>query len=209
MTLYSPPLDEYQPNTRRVRIGVLASGSGSNFEVIVEAARSGVINADIVTLVFNNPGAKVEERARRLGIPSSLVNHREFGAREEFDRAIVESLIASEVEWVVMAGWMRISTGALLGAFPDRVVNLHPSLLPSFRGSSAVKDALEAGVKVTGCTVHLVRLKVDDGPIVGQAALTVDENDDVASLHQRIHEIEHVLFPRAIARAIELGDLEG
>ena len=183
-------------------VGVLASGSGSNFETIAECVERGDLDVELETLVCNNPGAGCLQRADRLGVPSQVIDHRQLDERESFDAAVLEHLKTRGVEWVVMAGWMRIVTADFIDAYRDRILNLHPSLLPSFPGAHAVADAMEAGVKVTGCTVHLVTEEVDSGPILAQAAVPVGEDDDRDALHERIHRAEHWLFPRAIALAV-------
>jgi len=184
-----------------LKLGVMASGSGSNFEAIAQAIADQKLNAQIQVLIYNNPGARAAVRAEKWGIPSVLLNHREFASREELDRAIVQALNHHDVKWVIMAGWMRIVTPVLIHAFPNRILNIHPSLLPSFRGNRAVEQALAAGVKITGCTVHLVVPEVDSGEIIMQAAVPVLPDDTVESLHERIHLQEHRIFPRAIALA--------
>lgn len=185
-----------------VRLGVLASGSGSNFEVIAQAIARGQLAAQIPILVYNNPEAKVVERAQQWQVPAQLVNHRDYRDRESFDQQVVQVLQAHRVEWVIMAGWMRVATPVLVDAFCDRIVNIHPSLLPSFPGIRAVEQALAYGVKITGCTVHLVRLEVDSGPILIQAAVPVLPDDTPASLHARIQVQEHKILPQAIAGLI-------
>ncbi len=184
-----------------LRLGVLASGSGSNFEAIAQAIAQRQLNAQIQVMIYNNPQAKAAARAERLGIDAELLNHRQFASREALDQAIIDQFKRYEVEWVIMAGWMRVVTSVLINAFPDRILNLHPSLLPSFPGARAVEQALAAGVKVTGCTVHYVRLEVDSGPIIMQAAVPVLPDDTPDTLHQRIQVQEHRIFPRAIALA--------
>ncbi|GBF79826.1 phosphoribosylglycinamide formyltransferase [Aphanothece sacrum] len=184
-----------------LKLGVLASGSGSNFEVIVKAIEKEELNAEIPILIYNNPKAKVKERAQRLKIPTILLNHREFKQREDLDKKIVEVFQEHQVEWVIMAGWMRVITPILLEAFPNRVINIHPSLLPSFKGINAVEQALKAGVKITGCTVHLASLEVDSGPILMQAAVPILADDTPETLHARIQVQEHKIFPQAIALA--------
>ena len=184
-----------------LRIGVMASGSGSNFEAIAAAIAQGSLNAQLVLLIYNNPGAKVLERAQRLGVPSVLLDHRQFENREALDDAIVAALREAGANWVVMAGWMRRVTQRLISAFPQRILNIHPSLLPSFPGVRAVEQALAAGVKIAGCSVHHVELVVDSGPIVMQAAVPVLPDDTVESLPARIPVQEHRIFPLAIALA--------
>ncbi len=187
-----------------VKLGVMASGSGSNFEAIAQAIANQQLNAEIKVLIYNNPGAVVGDRANRWGVPSVLFNHREFGSREELDWAIVQTLQTTQVDWVIMAGWMRIVTPVLIHAFDQRILNIHPSLLPSFKGNRAVEQALEAGVKITGCTVHLVVPEVDSGTIVMQAAVPVLPNDTAETLQNRIHIQEHRIYPQAIGLASQV-----
>lgn len=201
-SLISPSLslrDIPQPNC--LSLGVMASGSGSNFEAIARAIDEGTLNAKVKLVIYNNPKAKVQERAREWGVPHILLNHRDYENREALDEDIVQQFRQAEVEWVIMAGWMRIVTPVLLTAFPGRVLNIHPSLLPSFQGVRAVEQALEAGVKVTGCTVHYAQATVDSGPIVAQAVVPIFLDDNADSLHHRVQVQEHRLFPLAIALA--------
>jgi phosphoribosylglycinamide formyltransferase 1 len=200
MSFISPLLTLEQLKLEKtVKLGVMASGSGSNFEVICEAIANQELNAEIPILIYNNPDAKVKERADRWGVATKLLNHRNYKKREDLDQAIVEEFQAHNIDLVIMAGWMRIVTNVLLKAYDGRVINIHPSLLPSFRGIHAVEQALAAKVKITGCTVHLADLEVDHGPILMQAAVPILEDDTSESLHTRIQEQEHLIFPRAIA----------
>ncbi len=199
--LVSPPLP-IGPNAHPVCLGVLASGSGSNFEAVAAAIAAGQLNARIALLIYNNPGAKVVDRAARLGVPALLLNHRDYATREDLDRAIVAAFLAAGVDWVIMAGWMRIVTGVMIEAFPLRMINVHPSLLPSFKGAKAIEQALAAQVTITGCTVHLVTLDMDSGPILAQAAVPVLAGDTAESLHGRVQVQEHRLLPGAILVAI-------
>jgi phosphoribosylglycinamide formyltransferase-1 len=206
--LISPALSD-QPYPR-LKLGVMASGSGSNFEAIACAIADGRLNADVHLVICNNPGAKVFERAARFGVKSELLNHRDYGSREELDQAIVTTLRAHQVEWVIMAGWMRIVTPVLINAFPGRVLNIHPSLLPSFKGNRAVEQTLAAGVKIAGCTVHFVVPEVDSGAIIMQAAVPILSDDSVETLQNRIHAQEHQIYPAAIALAAQtLTNLQG
>ncbi|MEB3359208.1 MAG: phosphoribosylglycinamide formyltransferase [Synechococcales bacterium] len=189
-----------------LRLGVMASGNGSNFEAIAQSIASHTLNAQIQVLVYNNPDAGVAERAARHQVPAVLLNHREFPSREDLDQAIVETMVRHQVEWVIMAGWMRRATAVLVDAFQGRILNLHPSLLPSFPGIRAVEQALATGVAITGCTVHHVVLEVDSGPIVMQAAVPVLPDDTPDTLHQRIHDQEHRIYPMAIALAASTVD---
>ena len=184
-------------------LGIMASGQGSNFVAIAEAIAHRQLNAEIKGVIYNKPQAQVREKAEHLGIPAIFCNHRDSATREAFDQVLVDTLNAQQVQWVIMAGWMRVVTPVLIDAFPDRLINIHPSLLPSFKGINAVEQALAAGVKIAGCTVHLVRPEVDSGPILMQAAVPVLEGDTTETLHQRIQVQEHKILPRAIAIAAQ------
>lgn len=189
---------------KKIKLGVMASGSGSNFGAIAQAIEEGWLNAKVELLIYNNPGAKVKERAEKYQIPATLLNHRDFNSREALDRAIVKEFQERQVDWIVMAGWMRIVTNELLKAFPRRVINIHPSLLPSFRGINAIEQALKAKVKITGCTVHLVDLEVDSGPILIQAAVPIFADDTPDTLHHRIQIQEHRIITQGIVLAEKL-----
>ena len=198
--LVSPEVD-LSPSAAPLKLGIMASGSGSNFEAIAQAIADGQLNAQVQVVVYNNPGAKVADRADRWRVPAVLLNHREFKHREDLDRAIVQALQQQSVEWVIMAGWMRLVTPVLIDAFPQRVLNIHPSLLPSFKGVHAVEQAISAGVKIAGCTVHYVVPEVDSGHILMQAAVPVLPDDTAETLQARIQVQEHRIFPQAIALA--------
>jgi len=197
--LISPTVSTTGVQGQPLKLGIMASGSGSNFEAVAEAIASQQLNAEIQVLIYNNPGIKAAARAERWGVPAVLLNHRDYKRREDLDTALVEVFRQYKVEWVVMAGWMRLVTPVLINAFPDRIINIHPSLLPSFKGVKAVEQAIEAGVKIAGCTVHLVRLEVDSGPILLQAAVPVLPDDTPETLHARIQDQEHRILPQAIA----------
>ncbi len=200
--LISPPVTPFDEMAGvPIKLGIMASGNGSNFEAIAQAIANQELNAKIQVVIYNNPDAKVVERAKRWGIPAILLNHREYKKREELDAKIVETFQQFDVEIVVMAGWMRIITPVLIDAFPNRLINIHPSLLPSFKGIRGVEQALEAGVKITGCTVHLVVPEVDSGPILMQAAVPIFPDDTPETLHDRIQVQEHKILPKAIAIA--------
>lgn len=204
-SLVSPSISSIPTQDIPLKLGVLASGSGSNFEAVAEAIKNGQLNAQIQVLIYNNPQAKVVERAVKWNVPAVLLNHRDFSRREELDLQIIHCLQQRNVDWVIMAGWMRIVTPVLINAFPDKIINIHPSLLPSFKGVKAVEQALTAGVKITGCTVHLVCLKVDSGTILCQAAVPILPKDTAKTLHDRIQIQEHRILPQAIALAANLN----
>jgi phosphoribosylglycinamide formyltransferase-1 len=188
-----------------MRVGVLASGAGSNFQALVEALR-GDASAQVVGLVSNVPGARALERARALGIPAVVMQHTQWPTREAYDEALAHELVLRRVELVCLAGYMRLVTPAFLRAFPGRVVNVHPALLPAFPGLHAVRQALAAGVKVSGCTVHYVDSGTDTGPIIAQASVPVLPGDEETALAGRIQVQEHRLLP-LVVRGIARGDI--
>ena len=195
---------------RRLRLGVMASGNGSNFEALVQASSSPLLPAQVVCLVVNNPGCGAKARAERLKIAVTCLDHRRFASRDNLDGALVDHFQAAAVDLVVMAGWMRIVTSRLISAYPERLVNIHPSLLPSFRGVDAVGQALAAGVSLSGCTAHLVSEEVDSGRILVQAAVPVLASDSHDALARRIQAQEHRILPLAVhLAAARLGLLHG
>lgn len=183
---------------KKTLLGVLVSGSGSNLQAIIDASESGRIDAKVAVVISNKPDAYALERARRHGIEIIVVESKGYGTREDYDREIVKILKAKGVELVILAGFMRIVTPVLIKEFPMRIMNIHPALLPSFPGLNAQKQALDYGVKFTGCTVHFVTEEVDAGPIIIQAVVPVYESDTVDSLRDRILEQEHRIYPQAI-----------
>lgn len=186
-----------------MRLGVLASGSGSNLQAILDACAEKRIGAEVAVVICNVAGAPALERARRAGVPAVLLPHQEFKRREDYDARLVAELRGRGVELVCLAGFMRIVTRTLLEAYPHRVLNIHPSLLPSFPGMHAVRQALVAGARVSGCTVHFVDEGTDSGPVLVQAAVPVLDGDTEDSLAARILVQEHRCYPRAIQLVAE------
>jgi phosphoribosylglycinamide formyltransferase-1 len=183
---------------RAVNIGVLVSGSGTNLQALIDARESGGLPARIACVISNRADAFALERAKKHGIPAIHLDHRSFAGRDQYDTALVTMLAEHAVDLVVLAGFMRIVTPVLLNAFPNAVMNIHPALLPAFPGLHAQQQALEYGVKVTGCTVHFVDAGTDTGPIIIQAAVPVLERDSVESLSRRIQIEEHRIYPEAV-----------
>jgi phosphoribosylglycinamide formyltransferase-1 len=179
-------------------LGVLVSGTGSNLQAILDAVAAKTLDARVAVVVSNVAGAGGLERARAAGVETVVVDHKAYADRRAFDAALVEVLRARGVEVVVLAGFMRLVTDVLLGAFPMRVVNVHPSLLPAFPGVHSQKQAFDYGVRVAGCTVHLVDGGTDTGPILAQAAVPVEDGDDEESLRLRILAREHELLPQVL-----------
>lgn len=186
----------------KLKIGVLLSGSGTNLQAIIDEAAAG-LPVEIVKVVSSRPDAYGIERAKAAGIPVRVLNRGIYEDKLAADRLIVDELQAAGAEYVVMAGYMRMVTPVMLAAFPDRVVNLHPALLPSFKGAHAIADAFNAGVKVTGVTVHLANEEYDKGPIIAQEPVVVAEDDTEETLEAKIHAVEHELYPRVLGMIAE------
>ena len=182
-------------------LGVLVSGSGTNLQAILDAVATGRLDAKVALVLSNKADAFALVRANQSGVPTRVLSHKSFSSREGFDEALVAALREAEVEWVVLAGFMRVLTPVLLRAFPGRVLNIHPALLPAFPGVHAQAQALEYGVKVAGCTVHIVDEGVDTGPVVAQRAVPVKDDDSVETLTARILDQEHALLVEVLALA--------
>ncbi len=183
---------------QKLSLAVLASGSGTNLQSIIDQCRRGLLNAEIKLVISNNPDAGALERAERAGINNICINHRDFDTRESFDQAVVSALKEVKTELVVLAGFMRIISPLFLQAFPQRIINIHPALLPSFPGLHVQQKAINYGAKFSGCTVHLVDGGVDTGPIIVQAVVPILDNDTEETLAARILEQEHKIYPQAI-----------
>jgi phosphoribosylglycinamide formyltransferase-1 len=181
-----------------MRIGVLISGSGTNLQAIIDATRDGSLEAEVVVVIANHDAAYGLERARKAGIPAVYVDAGKHRGPKEYNHAIRAALDEHEVDIVAMAGYMRLLGKEVLDAYPDRVINIHPALLPSFPGASGIKDAFDYGVKVTGVTVHYANEVFDDGPVIAQEAVVIAEDDTMQTLEAKIHEIEHRIYPMAL-----------
>jgi len=180
------------------QIAVLASGQGSNLEAILEAVERGEIAGRVVLVISDRAEAPALDRAGRHRVNALFLNPGEYASREEFDRALIDELKKAQVDLVVLAGYMRLLTPQFINAYPQKIINIHPSLLPAFPGLDGVEQAFEYGVKVTGCTVHFVDEGLDSGPVILQEAVPVIQHDTVNTLHQRIHAAEHRLYPTAV-----------
>ena len=193
---------------RNFRIGVLGSGKGSNFVAVADACRAGTVPAEVALVLSDVAEAGILARARERQIPARFIPPGKFRTKldEESERAYIEALSAARVDLVVLAGFMRVIKEPFLRAFAGRIINIHPSLLPSFPGLEAWRQALEHGVKVAGCTVHFVDAGVDSGPIIGQQTVPVLDEDTPETLHQRIQVAEHELYPRCVA-ALARGEV--
>ncbi|MEM1397940.1 MAG: phosphoribosylglycinamide formyltransferase [Pseudomonadota bacterium] len=185
------------------RVAVLISGRGSNLGALIDAAKDEHYPAEIVLVISNRPGAKGLEIAQSAGIPTKVLDHRVFGkgqaAREAFDAALALSLTETDIDFICLAGFMRLLTREFVSTFSNQIINIHPSLLPAFKGLNVHQRMLDAGVKIAGCTVHFVSADMDSGPIIGQAALPVVADDTEATLAARTLTLEHQLYPACLA----------
>jgi phosphoribosylglycinamide formyltransferase-1 len=181
-----------------VAAGVLISGSGTNLQAILDRIAAGRLSCSVRLVISNRAEARGLARAAAAGVPTQVIPHGDFASREEFDTRLVAALRAADVELVVLAGFDRLVTRVLLNAFPQRIMNIHPGLLPAFKGLHAQRQAAEYGVKIAGATVHFVDEHVDHGPIIVQGAVAVEPDDDEASVRRRILAVEHEIYPLAI-----------
>ncbi|WP_373471590.1 phosphoribosylglycinamide formyltransferase [Carnobacterium alterfunditum] len=186
-----------------MRIAVFASGNGSNFQAIAEAIASKKVDATISFLFCDNPKAYVIDRAKKIGIPYTVFSPKNYDSRVAYETELLKQLEINEVDLVVLAGYMRIIGPTLLTAYANRILNIHPSLLPCFPGRSSIRDAFEANEKKTGVTVHFIDEGVDTGPIIAQEQVEISPEDTLDSLEEKIHQVEHRLFPQVIQELIE------
>lgn len=190
-----------------MRIAVFASGNGSNFTAIADAIREEELKGATLALLFSdNPSAFVLERAKDAGVATLQLSPQKFPSKAAFEAALLNELAEHSIELIVLAGYMRIVGPTLLAAFPNRIINLHPSLLPSFPGKSGIADAFHYGVKVTGITIHYVDSGIDTGPIIAQEVVRIESEDTLESLEAKIHHLEHRVYPAVIAEIIHKGD---
>ncbi len=188
---------------RKKRIAILLSGRGSNFEAIYRAISEGKIDAEIGVVISNKDDARGLLRAKEFGLETLFLNPKLFSSREEYDMKLAEEIEKRDIDLICLAGWMRILTPLFVQRFRNRIMNIHPALLPSFPGLEAQKQALEYGVRYSGCTVHFVNEEVDAGPIIIQAVVPVFQNDTVETLSERILKEEHRIYPEAVKLFVE------
>jgi len=185
------------------RVAVLISGNGSNLQALVDAAKAPDFPAEIVLVISNRPDAYGLTRAKEARVPGIVVNHKEYENREDFDDVMHAELTKHKVDIICLAGFMRVLSAPFVKKWNGRMLNIHPSLLPDFKGAKAVRDALDAGVKETGCSVHLVTDELDSGPVILQARVNILPNDTEETLHQRIRAQEHMLYPAALKELVK------
>ena len=199
--LISPDLSEFNKFSPKLKIGVLASGNGSNFQALIDNRDKNKLDIEIKVLITNKKNAGCLKRAINAEIPYVFVDHSLFEDKNQFEKKIINELREKNVELIVMAGWMKIVSPEFVNAFKNRIINIHPSLLPSFKGKNAIDDALSNGSQITGCSVHFVEPAVDSGKLIIQAALPIKANDNKESLINRIHDLEHKILPYAVSSA--------
>ncbi len=181
-----------------MRFAVLASGYGSNLQAIIKAVKQGKIKATLGLVISDNKNAFALKRAKKAGIKAVFINPKQYHKREDFDREMVKHLRQEQIDFVVMAGFMRILSPYFIRTYKNKILNIHPALLPAFKGAHAIKDAFFYGVKVTGVSVHFADEKVDHGPIILQEPVRITDRDTLASVEEKIHKVEHKLYPKAI-----------
>lgn len=190
--------DENDKEEKMIKIAVFASGRGSNFSAIARAVKQGKIKAELSLLVSDQPQAPVIAKAKRAGVKVALVKRGDFTAKKDFEGAIIGHLRDKKIDLIVLAGFMRMLSPEFVRAYKGRIVNIHPALLPSFKGTHGIKDAFDYGVKVTGVTVHFVDEEMDSGPIILQGTIKIEEDDTLGTLETKVHKLEHKLYPQAL-----------
>ncbi len=186
-----------------MNIAIFASGNGSNFQAIAEAVKKGKIKAKLALLVCDKPGAYVLERAKKFGIKAFVIEKKDFPSKEDYEKAIVKKLKEKNIGLIMLAGYMKIVGPDILKAYKNKILNIHPALLPSFKGADGIKDAFDYGVKITGPTVHFVDEQMDHGPIILQAEVKVEDEDTEETLVEKIHAAEHKIYPEAVKLFVE------
>jgi phosphoribosylglycinamide formyltransferase-1 len=184
------------------KIAVFASGTGSNFQAILDQVQLGAVKAEIGLVVCDKPQAGVVDRAKLAGIPVFCFVPKEFKTKEDFESEILATLQKHQIDFVILAGYMRLIGSTLLDAYKNKIVNIHPSLLPAFPGKDAIGQAFHAGVKITGVTIHFVDAGMDTGPIIAQQAIEIANEDTVLTIADKIHKVEHALYPKVIQELV-------
>ena len=199
--IISPEISEFRRFSPKLKIGVLASGKGTNFQELINLSEKGELDIDIKVLITNKEDAGCIKRAENVEIPHRIIKTTDFSQKELFELEIINTLINYDVELVVMAGWMKIVSSLFINKFKNKIINIHPSLLPSYKGASAIKDSILNGSKITGCSVHFVDEEVDSGSLIMQAALPILNNDNIETLSKKIQLLEHKILPHSISHA--------
>ena len=199
--IISPEISEFRRFSPKLKIGVLASGKGTNFQELINLSKDDKLDIDIKVLITNKENAGCIKRAQDANIPHKVIGKNEFPQKKLFEAEIISTLISFDVELIVMAGWMKIVSSLFVNRFKGKIINIHPSLLPSYKGSNAINEALLNGALITGCSVHFVETEVDSGNLIMQAAIPVLKNDNFETLSKRIQMLEHKILPLSISHA--------
>ena len=199
--LISPDIKKFNKFEPKLNIAVLASGEGTNFQVLIDLYKNKKLDIDMKLLISNKENAGCIKRAIKYEIPYFLILENNYDKKEKFEADIVKILQESNVELIVMAGWMKIASENFVNTFKDRIINIHPSILPSFKGKNPIESALKNNSLITGCSVHFVDRDVDNGKLIIQAALSINKDDNLKTLTNRIHDVEHKLLPFAVSEA--------
>ena len=199
--LISPEISNLRDFSPKLKIAILASGEGSNFQELIDLSKSNKFDIDIRLLITNKSESGCLLRAKKSNISYKIVETSDYENKEYFEDEIINTIIKYDVELVVMAGWMKIMSSKFVNAFKNKIINIHPSLLPSFKGNNAIKEALNNGSKITGCSVHFVEPEVDSGSLIMQAAFSISDQDNIDSITKKIHFLEHEILPLSISQA--------
>ena len=199
--LISPEISKFKEFSPKLRIAILASGEGSNFQKLIDLSKSNTFDIDIRILITNKPDAGCISRAKESNISYKIINNSDYKNKDYFEEEIINTLKSNDIELVVMAGWMKIMSSKFVSIFKNKLINIHPSLLPSFKGSNAIKEAMSNDAKITGCSVHFVESEVDSGALIMQAALPVSDEDNLETISKKIHLLEHRILPLSISEA--------
>ncbi|MBO6960647.1 MAG: phosphoribosylglycinamide formyltransferase [Prochlorococcus marinus CUG1438] len=199
--IISPEISKFRRFSPKLKIGVLASGKGTNFQELINLSEKGEFDIDITVLITNKEDAGCIKRAQKAQIPYKIIKNKHFSQKVEFESEIINTLINYDVELIVMAGWMKIVTPFFVNKFKNKIINIHPSLLPAYKGGSAIEDSILNGSKITGCSVHFVEEEVDSGSLIMQAALPIFDDDNIDTLSKKIQILEHKILPHSISYA--------
>ena len=203
--IISPEFSKFRKFSPKLRIAILASGQGSNFQKLIDLSRSNKFDIDIRILITNNSNAGCILKAKKSKIPYKLIQNSDYENKEYFEDEIINTIKMYDIELLVMAGWMKIMSSKFVNAFKHKIINIHPSLLPSFKGHNAIKETINNGSKITGCSVHFVEPEVDSGTLIMQAALSISNQDNLDSITKKIHLLEHKILPLSISEAGYIG----
>ena len=199
--LISPEITKLREFSPKLKIAILASGEGSNFQELINLSKSNRFDIDIKILITNKSTAGCISRAQNSNISYKVIKGTDYESKDYFEDEIINTIKKHDIELVVMAGWMKIMSSKFVNAFKNKIINIHPSLLPSFKGSNAIKEAIRNDSKITGCSVHFVEAEVDSGSLIMQAALSISDKDDLETITKKIHLLEHKILPLSISQA--------